>query len=664
MALTVVLALGVFLLTASHQARGSGPRWLLPTLVADPPDNVSIETSVDEGGLSKTEVEPKLLLRFNGYVHNDGKGPLDIRGEREPPAVSVAAEQEVEEAREHNQKLENHEIEGELIELPQKVEEELASPPMHVTQQLFETDAGAPQTNPERQLGEGEAEYKERFAKFGKENEEYLARLSVSEELSTAEMFYVKADGHHHWHLQHVAKYSLWNASKTAEVAPAAKVGFCLEDSEHVEETDVAGVTGPKYPVYADSSPPYRDFCQQFRPNATLVYEGISPGWRDRYTSNLGFQWVDISNVQPGEYWLREEVNPEHEILEEGTGTKVAYATEPTIVPGFDALPQAVSTSDGEPVTIPLASEAWNDEDSPTYSIVSGPRHGVLEPVNGTDQIIYRPSSGYAGQDSFTFSASDPSSEFPRQPEVATITINVGTVSTPSVAISGAPAEMIAGTSVQLSAQVANDSPGVMWSASAGSINPSGLYTAPSVPPPGSVVVVTARSSKGAQAQASIAIKPVPKSASGMIAAPVRCKPSPHAPLCRPEARLVGRELIMTTRVGRPGRVRLSAYLGRHILGSCAAKTVADRSFSCRIKLSKRISRRARISVLATLAVGHRTLRSLRSAAPVPEAKDDAPPKRKPHEAAFSQSLLTAIRPGEMCPWNCRRLLVGAPLIE
>jgi len=56
--------------------------------------------------------------------------------------------------------------------------------------------------------------------------------------------------------------------------------------------------------------PPFRAFCQQYNPIATSLFEGISPGWRDVYNRELAFQWVDASNVLPGEYWLREDVNP------------------------------------------------------------------------------------------------------------------------------------------------------------------------------------------------------------------------------------------------------------------------------------------------------------------------------------------------------------------
>jgi hypothetical protein len=591
----VVLALGVLLLGTIGQigqahASGSEPP-LLPNLVADPPDNVSLETSQHEGGLSGKKVTPELLLRFNGYIHNDGSGALDVRGEREAPKVSRETEKEVEGLSESKP------------ELSSKAEAELASPPMKVFQRLYTTNAG----NPE-------------------ESEKYLERPHETP-ASSAEMFYVNADGHHHWHLQHVAKYSLWNSEKTAEVAPAEKVGFCLEDSEHVETSK-----GPSTPVYADNVPPYRRFCRQFEPNATNVYEGISPGWRDAYTWNLGFQWVDASNVLPGEYWLREEVNPNKVIMEEGVGNKVAYAKESTIIPGFDALAQTTGTGFGQPVILALDSKSWEDSATPTYTIVSQPTHGTLG-KNG-NQVTYTPEAGYSGLDSFTFSAADPNSEFPRNPAVATVSIDVGEGQLqPSVAIEGAPSSMIAGTSVQLSAKVANDGPNVTWEANAGTITPGGLYTAPSEPPPGGTVLVTARSEKGASDQRTIAILPVPppvaEPAASEEASPSTLSggispggpSSPSIGVSRPQAMLIGHELIMTTKVTEVGRVRLSAYLGKHRLGTCVTQTAANRTFTCRLTLGKRIPLDARISVLASLRIGRLILRQLRPAARVQEMK-------------------------------------------
>jgi hypothetical protein len=462
-ALAVVL--GALLAAFAHQAVAAAATPLLPNLVADPPDNVSLATDSSTG-------TTRLLLRFNGYIHNIGPGALDFRGSREKPKVSKATEEQVERAREKQEGL------------PQKTEEELASPPMKVFQRLFTTKVGEEETNIER---------------------------AHVDESSSGEILYVSADGHHHWHLQRAAKYSLWNAAKTAEVDPAQKVGFCLDDSQHVETS-----IGPSKAVYADSVAPFRDFCQQYRPNATSLFEGVSPGWRDVYDSSLAFQWVDASNVLPGEYWLREDVNPLGTVKETGGANTPSYSTSATIIPGFDALAQSTSTPSGQARTVTLTSKAWSDGATPKYTIVSQPQHGTLGAVN-KNQVLYTPTAGYTGPDSFTFSAADPSSQFPSSPAIATVAIEVTEPSTqPGVTIEGAPGSMTAGTSVQLSAHVVNDSPTVTWSASAGSITTAGLYTAPSEPPAGGTVVVSATSSKGAKDQRTIEITAV--SSKGLLA--------------------------------------------------------------------------------------------------------------------------------------------------
>jgi len=419
-ALALVLALALFLLVGPRAAHAAEPTPLLPNIVADAPSNVSMETSTTEGGL-KASGEAKLLLRFNGYIHNVGPGALDFRGYRKS-----------------------------------------SSEPMKAFQRVYNKDG------------------------------------TYKEEPSKAELVYATADGHEHWHLQRAAKYSLWNSAKTAEAAPAMKVGFCLDDSEHVE----SGI-GPSTAVYSDANG--REFCRRRQPQALNLFEGVSVGWRDLYSSGLAFQWVDASNVLPGEYWLREDVNPTGVIKETGGANTPTYAKSPTIIPGFDALAQSASTAVDQPKPLTLTSKAWKDSATPKYTIVSAPQHGQLGAVN-KNQVTYTPAAGYSGVDSFTFSASDPNSPFPRHPAVATVSIEVTGPAQPAVTIEGAPASMTAGTSVQLSAHVINDSPTVTWAASAGSITTGGLYTAPSEPPAGGSVVVTATTAKGAHDQRTIEI--------------------------------------------------------------------------------------------------------------------------------------------------------------
>ncbi len=450
-----VAALLLLALGACARVSGASGATLLPNLVADPPDTQSIATDTSTG-------TPRLLLRFNGYIHNKGPGAVDFRGSREAPKVSQKTTEEVERAREKEEPL------------PQKVEEELATPPMKTFQRLFTTNA----------------------------EEKNIERAHV-DETSSGELVYSAGDGHHHWHLQKIASYSLWNASKTAEVAPAQKVGFCLDDSQHVETS-----IGPSSPVYSDNVAPFREFCQRYRPNATSLFEGISVGWRDVYDSSLAFQWVDLSNVLPGEYWLREDVNRLGFVKETGGENVPVYSNTATVVPGFDALAQTTETPAGVAKTVTLTSKAFKDTSKPTYKIVSGPAHGALGAINSEGKVTYTPTAGFTGVDTFTFSAADPSSKFPENPAVATVSIEVASSTQPAVSIEGAPASMQAGSSVQLTAKVVNDSPVVTWGASAGSVTSEGRFTAPSEVPAGGTATVTATTSKGAKAEKTIEITP------------------------------------------------------------------------------------------------------------------------------------------------------------
>ena len=175
---------------------------------------------------------------------------------------------------------------------------------------------------------------------------------------------------------------------------------------------------------------------------------------------------------------------------------------------GFDALAQTAETPAGVAKTVTLTSKAFKDTSKPTYKIVSGPAHGALGAINGEGKVTYTPTAGFTGADTFTFSAADASSKFPENPAVATVSIEVTSSTQPAVSIEGAPASMQAGSSVQLTAKVVNDSPVVTWGASAGSVTSEGRFTAPSEVPAGGTATVTATTSKGAKAEKTIEITP------------------------------------------------------------------------------------------------------------------------------------------------------------
>ena len=302
-------------------------------------------------------------------------------------------------------------------------------------------------------------------------------------------LIYETADGHNHWHLRAAMRYALFNDARSAEVAPSQKVGFCLIDSEHVD------ASGPSNAVYLLGS-----FCEKYNPTAATVSMGISSGWRDKYPRNLAFQWVDVSDVQPGNYWLGATSDPDNSVLEANEGNNgTAFADTASVIPGFTAQPVSITNVvPGQAMPVPLSATSFGAVSlgNRRFRITSAPSHGTLDQSVGTAftdaAVTYTPAAGYSGPDSFAYVAADASSGFPRVPAPAWVTL-APSVATASVAISGAPARLVAGTSVQLVATVVGDPPSVQWrvngivggTGATGVISSTGLYTAPDAPPAG-----------------------------------------------------------------------------------------------------------------------------------------------------------------------------------
>lgn len=432
----------------------AGPGFDLPDLVADPTERPQLSEYTYPDG---TEA---LLLRFDGFVHNRGNGPLEVRGSSRSGADMTLVRQYA------------------------------------------------------RRVGGG------------------LEALTPAGQ--APEVRFENGDGHNHWHLKEIARYSLWNSARTAEVAPGQKVGFCLEDSQRRE------TNGPSGQVYSAST----NFCLQNQPNASAITMGISAGWRDVYGRHLAYQWVDISDVQPGSYRLGAEVDQEGVVQEadEANNTRI-FETEASIVPGYVA--QAVNAGDlpaGQASTVTLASQtftrparpAWNEPGvtpgARRFRIVTTPAHGTLRSGStalGAGSVVtaagvtYTPASGYSGPDGWTFSAFDSTSPYPRGPSVASVSLTVGQQPTgTTVAISGAPPTLRVGASAQLSATVTNGPAGVTWSVdgaaggnpTVGTVSSTGLYRAPDAVPPGGRATVRATSTATPSAfdEVDIGIEPAP----------------------------------------------------------------------------------------------------------------------------------------------------------
>jgi lysyl oxidase len=122
---------------------------------------------------------------------------------------------------------------------------------------------------------------------------------------------------HHHYHFKQAALYELLDETGT-QVRRGRKQGFCMEDT--------APSTKP-----APSPPKYN--CQ---------YQGIQVGWSDLYPFFLDCQWIDITDVEPGNYQLHVVWNPAHLLPE--TTLDNDSATVPIVIPApADAPPRVDS---------------------------------------------------------------------------------------------------------------------------------------------------------------------------------------------------------------------------------------------------------------------------------------------------------------------------------
>lgn len=96
---------------------------------------------------------------------------------------------------------------------------------------------------------------------------------------------------HKHFHFQNFAQYTLLDDAGTT-VIHGRKQAFCARDSARADQG-------------ADFVPKY-----------DCVNQGIQKGWADVYDPSLPCQYLDITDLPSGTYWLEVEVNPNKAITE------------------------------------------------------------------------------------------------------------------------------------------------------------------------------------------------------------------------------------------------------------------------------------------------------------------------------------------------------------
>ncbi len=330
------VATGVFLVAAlsavgapTGDAQSAGA--LLPDLISDPPrPSFFNELNTPDG-------QTRLVITFDGYVHNIGEGALDLVGN---PQETNGMRQRV--------------LNGDAWE-------DVGTPTVK-----FETD-----------------------------------------------------DGHNHFHLMETIEYVLWNELQGTQTAIGSKVGFCLVDSEQLE---------PGYDqAYSEE---LDNFCQQNNPEATSLRMGITTGWRDVYDATTTLQWVDVSNVAPGRYWIGAITDPNNEILESNEDNNDLIFSDHTMsVPGFSPRSQLPIAVADNVVEFTLTSSVHGSVTRPVYVIEQGPASGVLDVPIGSDlgsaTVRYFPEPGFVGSDQIVFSVHDAASPYPFDRPTQTIEFQV-----------------------------------------------------------------------------------------------------------------------------------------------------------------------------------------------------------------------------------------------
>ena len=452
-----------------------------------------------------------------------------------------------------------------------------------------------------------------------------MDRTIVSADGSTPVVRYESADGHRHWHLHNAARYSLWNAAGTAEVAPSSKVGFCLTDSYNA-------TTNESWPggVYHDTCG--ANLALADRPTASTIQMGLSAGWQDIYGRDLWYQWVDISHVPPGHYRLAGEVDPDALIAESDETN--AIADRPITVPGWISNPVSTDIAGTGATTVTLDADPvqeTRDDDhqvdrwpimsiaTPEFRIEDPPARGTLSQPADTwfsgGTVRYTPGPGGPADDTFTYSVREAGSPFPLSPPRTAVTLTARPTDPPPdeeqppvttvgegpaappdgaleqppmrrerVAISGAPAEMVAGTSVQLTATVLDStSPTVRWSATAGRVTPDGVFTASRTRPS---ATVRATAAGGAFAEAVIQFvaakrqQPLPTACGGSGR-------SARAAIGRLCVRYVRRALMVSVTPRSAGRLRVALRRGGKVLKRCRFRAAKGRRYGCSLKVRR-----------------------------------------------------------------------------
>jgi len=114
----------------------------------------------------------------------------------------------------------------------------------------------------------------------------------------TQSPLFVYSPCHRHYHFNGYALYELYDDTG-AKILTGRKQAFCLED----------------FSRYSPNAGPAKFTCS---------FQGISVGWQDVYGSYLDCQWLDITDVRPGNYVLQVTINADGILAESDYSNNIA----------------------------------------------------------------------------------------------------------------------------------------------------------------------------------------------------------------------------------------------------------------------------------------------------------------------------------------------------
>lgn len=118
---------------------------------------------------------------------------------------------------------------------------------------------------------------------------------------------------HRHWHVANIARYDLCEIDTgTGEpgkvLVSSDKISFCLIDEHRIGSPQYLG---PRY-------------VKRYVSCLTRT-SGISPGWADEYDYKVYGQWIDITGIKDGIYFVKTTVNPQKLFVEKTHHNNVAW---------------------------------------------------------------------------------------------------------------------------------------------------------------------------------------------------------------------------------------------------------------------------------------------------------------------------------------------------